>query len=61
MVKSKEQLVTTSIEHALLEMGKPVDILFIWYYIVFSFGVYSHIVIFKNHRKDPYKNIDELR
>ncbi|MGI0011293.1 MAG: hypothetical protein ACREAE_07825, partial [Nitrosopumilaceae archaeon] len=39
----------------------PVDILFIWYYIIFSFGVYSHITIFRNHRKDPYKNIEELR
>jgi hypothetical protein len=41
--------------------GHPVDILFIWYYIIFSFGVYSHVAIFRNHRKDPYKNIEELR
>ena len=41
--------------------GHPVDILFIWYYIIFSFGVYHHITIFKDHRKDPYKNIEELR
>ncbi len=41
--------------------GHPVDILFIWYYIIFSFGVYSHITIFRDHQKDPYKNIQELR
>jgi hypothetical protein len=41
--------------------GHPVDILFIWYYIIFSFGVYSHITTFRNHGKDPYKNIEELR
>ena len=41
--------------------GHPVDILFIWYYVVFSFGVYSHVAIFKSHKKDPYKNIEDLR
>jgi hypothetical protein len=41
--------------------GHPIDILFIWYYIIFSFGVYSHITIFRNHKQDPYKNVQELR
>lgn len=41
--------------------GHPVDILFIWYYVIFTFGVYHHITIFKDHRKDPYKNIEDLR
>lgn len=41
--------------------GHPVDILYIWYYIIFSFGVYSHVAIFKSHKKDPYKNIEDLR
>src|SRR5207302_10818723 len=31
--------------------GHPVDILFIWSYIMFSFGVYSHIKIFKKSDK----------
>jgi hypothetical protein len=31
--------------------GHPVDILFIWSYIMFSFGVYSHIQIFKKNSK----------
>ncbi|MGQ0794702.1 MAG: hypothetical protein ACT4N5_00755 [Nitrosopumilaceae archaeon] len=41
--------------------GHPVDILFNWYYVIFSFGVYHHITLFKDHRKDPYKNLEELR
>lgn len=41
--------------------GHPVDILFIWYYIIFSFGVYSHITIFKEHKKDPYRDAEKLR
>jgi hypothetical protein len=31
--------------------GHPIDILFIWSYIIFSFGVYSHIQIFKKNDK----------
>lgn len=38
--------------------GHPVDILFIWSYIMFSFGVYSHIQIFK--KDDKIKEFDKL-
>lgn len=31
--------------------GHPVDILFLWSYIVFSFGVYDHIKVFKNKKR----------
>jgi len=31
--------------------GHPIDILFIWSYIIFSFGVYNHIQIFKRNNK----------
>jgi hypothetical protein len=31
--------------------GHPIDILFIWSYIMFSFGIYSHIQIFKKDDK----------
>lgn len=41
--------------------GHPIDILYLWAYVLFSFGVYSHIKIFKSHKNDPYENIDELR
>ncbi len=40
--------------------GHPVDLLFLWQYLLFSFGVHHHIRIFKSHIKDPYENIDEL-
>lgn len=38
--------------------GHPIDILFIWSYILFSFGIYNHIQIFKKKAKikDP-KNL----
>ena len=38
--------------------GHPIDILFIWSYIMFSFGIYNHIQIFKKKAKikDP-KNL----
>ena len=29
--------------------GHPIDMLYLWAYILFSFGVYSHIQIFKKH------------
>lgn len=41
--------------------GHPIDLLYLWGYLLFSFGVYNHIKIFKSHMKDPYENIDELR
>jgi len=31
--------------------GHPTDILFIWSYLIFSFGVYNHIQIFKKSEK----------
>jgi hypothetical protein len=37
--------------------GHPIDILFIWAYIMFSFGIYSHIQIFK---KDKIKEFDKV-
>ncbi len=36
--------------------GHPVDILFIWSYIMFSFGVYSHIKIFKKENRIKESN-----
>jgi hypothetical protein len=41
--------------------GHPVDILFIWFYVILSFGVYHHITIFKDHKKDLYKDIEKLK
>lgn len=41
--------------------GHAIDMLYLWAYVLFSFGVYSHIKLFKSHKNDPYENIDELR
>jgi hypothetical protein len=41
--------------------GHPIDLLYLWGYILFAFGVYSHIKIFKSRINDPYENIDDLR
>lgn len=41
--------------------GHIVDTLYLWYYVIFTFAVYHHIIIFKDHRKDPYKNVEELK
>lgn len=42
--------------------GHPVDIVFLWSYILFSFGVYDHIKIFKKTRPDnkPEKRFKEF-
>lgn len=42
--------------------GHPIDILYLCSYILFSFGVYSHVRIFKD-RMDPrkFENPDELK
>lgn len=34
--------------------GHPVDILFLWSYILFSFGIYNHTKIFKTQKKSYY-------
>jgi len=43
--------------------GHPVDILFLWSYLLFSFGLYDHIKIFKNShdKKNTFDNKGDLR
>ena len=42
--------------------GHPIDMLFLWAYILFSFGVYSHIQIFKKHHPHiSTQSLDDLR
>ncbi|MGI0069759.1 MAG: hypothetical protein ACREAN_05830 [Nitrosopumilaceae archaeon] len=43
--------------------GNPVDILFFWAYVIFSFGLYDHIKIFnKSHdKKNTFDNKESLR
>ena len=40
--------------------GHPIDILYLWPYILFSFGIYDHIKIYKN-KKNSYQNKENLR
>jgi hypothetical protein len=43
--------------------GNPVDILFFWAYVIFSFGLYDHIKIFKKsyNKKNTFDNKEDLR
>ncbi|MGI0009782.1 MAG: hypothetical protein ACREAE_00085, partial [Nitrosopumilaceae archaeon] len=41
--------------------GHPIDLLYLWAYILFAFGVYSHMKIFKSRINDPYEDADALR
>lgn len=40
--------------------GHPIDMLFLWAYITFSFGIYDHIKIFKS-TKNTFENKEDLR
>lgn len=40
--------------------GHPIDILFLWAYILFSFGIYDHIKLFKS-QKNVFDNKEDLR
>ena len=40
--------------------GHPVDILFLWSYILFSFGIYDNIKVF-NSKMNTYENKEDLR
>ena len=41
--------------------GHPIDLLYLWAYILFAFGVYSHIRIFNSRIDAPYENAYELK
>ena len=42
--------------------GSPIDILYLWSYVMFSFGVYSHIKIFKTRSYEKkYFDLEGLR
>ncbi|HXX05614.1 MAG TPA: hypothetical protein VEJ68_02215 [Candidatus Bathyarchaeia archaeon] len=40
--------------------GHPIDLLFLWTYILFSFGIYDHLKIFKS-QKNSFDNKEDLR
>ncbi len=41
--------------------GNPIDLLYLWSYVLFSFGLYSHIKLFKKPKMKSYGNLDELK
>jgi len=41
--------------------GNPIDILYLWSYVLFSFGLYSHIKLFKKPKMKSYDKLDELK
>ena len=41
--------------------GNPIDILYLWSYVLFSFGIYSHIKVFKKQKMKSFGNLDELK
>lgn len=41
--------------------GNPIDILYLWSYVLFSFGIYSHINVFKRQKMKSYGNLDEFK
>lgn len=44
-------------------LGHPIDILFLWAYVMFSFGIYHHLVIFRKHnsKENLYYDQEKLR
>ena len=41
--------------------GNPINILYLWSYILFAFGIYSHVKIYRKPKKKSYDNVDELK
>lgn len=41
--------------------GHPIDLLYLWAYILFAFGVYSHIRIFHSRIDEPCEDVNGLR
>ena len=41
--------------------GNPIDILYLWSYVLFSFGIYSHIKVFKKQKMKSYGKLDDLK
>lgn len=41
--------------------GHPIDLLYLWAYVLFAFGVYSHIRIFHSRIDEPYEDVNALR
>lgn len=59
IIADTSQMILSSPDYHYLR--SPLDILYLWGYILFAFGVYSHIKIFKHYKMNYYKNLEDLR
>jgi hypothetical protein len=41
--------------------GNPINILYLWSYLLFAFGIYSHVKIYKKPKMKSYDNVEDLK
>jgi hypothetical protein len=41
--------------------GNPIDILYLWAYILFAFGIYSHVKLYKKPKMKSYGDVEGLK
>ncbi len=41
--------------------GNPINILYLWSYILFAFGIYSHVKLYRKPKMKSYDNVDDLK
>lgn len=41
--------------------GSPINILYLWSYILFAFGIYSHVKLFGKAKMKSYNNIEDFK
>ncbi len=41
--------------------GNPINILYLWAYILFAFGIYSHVKLFNPPKKKSFGKVDDLK
>ena len=41
--------------------GNPINILYLWSYILFAFGIYSHVRLYTKPKMKSYSNAEDLR
>lgn len=41
--------------------GNPINILYLWSYILFAFGIHSHVRLHKKSKMKSYDNVDDLK
>jgi hypothetical protein len=41
--------------------GNPINILYMWSYLLFAFGIYSHVKLYKKPKMKSYDNVEDLK